>query len=269
MKYVTLSFDDGRKDNLSVASPILRKYDCKATVFCVTGFVDGTWTHSKDIWKSVGDHLTVDDIRQMSTQGWEIGLHGDTHITAPQDWETAVGKLKQWGLFSGKVSFSIPNSNYTRDDLNRIYESDLGNEIDCIRAGRRIRTKDPRNILLYGLYRVFRFQWAYNLFNKPSVNNVRDLARRDVRSVVIKRTDSPQMIERFIDSAADDSWIVFMLHSILPKSDSLYSADSWTWSDESFASLVDYLHDAECKGQLQVIHFNETDHWGKINENQQ
>jgi peptidoglycan/xylan/chitin deacetylase (PgdA/CDA1 family) len=44
----TISFDDGYKDNLEFAAPILNKYSCKASFYVVTDCIDHnvpTWTH--------------------------------------------------------------------------------------------------------------------------------------------------------------------------------------------------------------------------------
>ena len=45
---VMVTFDDGYRDNLEVALPVLEKYEVPATIFVTTGFVDGTidlWWH--------------------------------------------------------------------------------------------------------------------------------------------------------------------------------------------------------------------------------
>lgn len=47
-KYATIMFDDGYKDNIQYAVPILDKYKCKASFYVVTGCIDNnlpTWTH--------------------------------------------------------------------------------------------------------------------------------------------------------------------------------------------------------------------------------
>jgi peptidoglycan/xylan/chitin deacetylase (PgdA/CDA1 family) len=50
-KFATLMFDDGYKDNLEYAAPILEKYKCKASFYVVTDCIDKnevTWTHFLD-----------------------------------------------------------------------------------------------------------------------------------------------------------------------------------------------------------------------------
>lgn len=47
-KYATIMFDDGYKDNIQFAAPILKKYNCKASFYVVTDCIDNnlpTWTH--------------------------------------------------------------------------------------------------------------------------------------------------------------------------------------------------------------------------------
>ena len=42
-KVLSITFDDGYKDNYSVALPILRHHNLKATFFVASGFLDGRW----------------------------------------------------------------------------------------------------------------------------------------------------------------------------------------------------------------------------------
>lgn len=47
-RYATVMFDDGYKDNIEYAAPILAKYNCKASFYVVTHCIDSnvpTWTH--------------------------------------------------------------------------------------------------------------------------------------------------------------------------------------------------------------------------------
>jgi len=50
-KIATVLFDDGYRDNIEYAAPILKKYDCPASFYIVTGSIDNdtpTWTYLID-----------------------------------------------------------------------------------------------------------------------------------------------------------------------------------------------------------------------------
>lgn len=50
-KIVTIQFDDGYKDNIEFAAPILKKYNCPASFYVVSGCIDSglpTWTYLLD-----------------------------------------------------------------------------------------------------------------------------------------------------------------------------------------------------------------------------
>lgn len=49
--FVTITFDDGYKDNIEIAAPILKKYNCPASFYIVTNSIDAnipTWTYIVD-----------------------------------------------------------------------------------------------------------------------------------------------------------------------------------------------------------------------------
>ena len=61
-KYATIMFDDGYKDNIAVAVPILKKYNCKASFYIVTDCITKnipTWTH---ILEHTFQHTTISEI---------------------------------------------------------------------------------------------------------------------------------------------------------------------------------------------------------------
>ena len=66
-KNVVITFDDGYRDNLKNAFPILEEFGFRATVFCVGS--------------RIGEegYLTRPDLRQMQEGGWEIGSHTLSH----------------------------------------------------------------------------------------------------------------------------------------------------------------------------------------------
>lgn len=68
---VAVTFDDGYRDNLYVAAPILEKYNLPFTIFVSTSFVQ-----NKD-----QQFLSPEDIRTLGKHPLaEIGAHGHTHV---------------------------------------------------------------------------------------------------------------------------------------------------------------------------------------------
>ncbi|MEO3751656.1 polysaccharide deacetylase family protein [Streptomyces sp. B6B3] len=79
---VGLTFDDGYRDFLDHALPLLREHGCTATVFVLPGRLGGD-----NAWDAEGPRkplLTADGIRAVAAAGMEIGSHGLTHVSLPE-----------------------------------------------------------------------------------------------------------------------------------------------------------------------------------------
>ncbi|MFZ3561808.1 polysaccharide deacetylase family protein [Streptomyces sp. BH055] len=75
---VGLTFDDGYGDFVENALPLLRHYDCTATVFVLAGRLGG-----ENAWDASGPRkplLTAQGIRAAAAAGMEIGSHGLLHV---------------------------------------------------------------------------------------------------------------------------------------------------------------------------------------------
>ncbi|MFE9256177.1 polysaccharide deacetylase family protein [Streptomyces sp. NPDC006879] len=74
---VGLTFDDGYTDFTAHALPLLRRYECTATVFVLPGRLGGG-----NEWDPLGPRkslLTAEGIRAVAAAGMEIGSHGLLH----------------------------------------------------------------------------------------------------------------------------------------------------------------------------------------------
>ena len=74
---VAITFDDGYRDNLTEAAPVLAEFGLPATVFIVTGKLGGMLDHDDD--PKTGTLMTWDEVRKLEAQGITIGGHSMTH----------------------------------------------------------------------------------------------------------------------------------------------------------------------------------------------
>jgi len=66
-KSIAITFDDGCETDLLAAAPILKECGFNATFYVTAGFLGKT------------GYLTPEQLRQLSSQGFEIGCHSMTH----------------------------------------------------------------------------------------------------------------------------------------------------------------------------------------------
>jgi len=78
---LSITLDDGYRDNFEVAAPILRRLKLPATFFVVSGFM-GTQTVAP--WDSrlqpQPGWMDWDQLRSLISQGFEIGSHTESHV---------------------------------------------------------------------------------------------------------------------------------------------------------------------------------------------
>lgn len=84
---VAITFDDGYRDNLMNAQPVLERHGAPWTLFFVAGLAGKVLAHGRDPGGST--LLTWDEIRHLRDAGVEIGGHTMTHARlsslAPED----------------------------------------------------------------------------------------------------------------------------------------------------------------------------------------
>ncbi|MFJ7073411.1 polysaccharide deacetylase family protein [Streptomyces sp. NPDC098781] len=75
---VGLTFDDGYADFVTTALPVLHRWGFTATVFVLSGLLDG-----ENSWETTGPRkqlLDVEGIRLAADAGMEVASHGLTHL---------------------------------------------------------------------------------------------------------------------------------------------------------------------------------------------
>lgn len=96
-KRFVITFDDGFKNLLTAALPVLKEFGFTATVYLATEFVGRTNSYVKVVMPSL-PMLSWDDLRILRGTGWDIESHGHTHRNltdldmSQAHWELAVSR---------------------------------------------------------------------------------------------------------------------------------------------------------------------------------
>ncbi len=75
---VAITFDDGYRDNLTEAAPVIDRLGLVAAVFAVPGRVGGHLDHD-DPADETARLMTWDELAQLARSGWSVGGHTMTH----------------------------------------------------------------------------------------------------------------------------------------------------------------------------------------------
>lgn len=240
---IVFSFDDGRDDAYN-ASKILSKYGLTGSFHITTGFIDGSFL--TDAFGGKRKPLTVDELVEMVKNKMDISSHGDRHVMDSEDFIVSCGKLSKFCGFTGKVGFSVPNSQYSEDELLS-FRNENATKLSYIRVGRSKKCYSLIMKAQYVLYHLFHLQIFFNLFNKNNI--LKDINKFEINSLVVLSDTRSKNLIKFIEKYKDlNATLVLMFHSIVEN-----PSDKWEYSTKDFEKICDYVSKNCCVKTLEDI----------------
>lgn len=167
MKYIVLSFDDGRKDFYENAFPILVKYKLVATLNVITDYVG-----KRNIREfASGNHecITWQNINECAEMGIEIANHSANHTNDLLQIVKGQNSLAK-GLHKKPeyIGFASPESEISRKNFSAYEELVKAGGVAYIRSGNQIKRDGFGHAALYILSRVTKNPFIFNIYNLSS-----------------------------------------------------------------------------------------------------
>jgi hypothetical protein len=232
--YVILSFDDGRKDNYDVAYSLLKQYGFTASFHITTAFVDGT---IKNNYFNNIEAMSINDVIDMSNNGFDISSHGDMHINEKNDLKNSLLKLKKWGISSSNpIIFSSPNSEIYEKNIVQYFDMLSENRVKYLRSGIVVRRNGLLYCLIYLVQKLFNSKTLFYFLNRREIMRI-DKKDFIIKSISVKKWNSIKQINYFIGKLKDKEIAVFLFHGIMYEKNN----DDWCFSAEKFECFLKTL----------------------------
>ena len=164
-KSIVITFDDGYRDNLLYAAPILQRYNIPATIFIASGYINTNKIYPWDI-SSKARHplMSWDEVRELCKMGFDIGSHTVNHVNLGK---VSISKAKR-EIFDSKIqiedeivkevnTFAVPfgRKDCFRDEMNVLIQK-AGFFCCCFGYGGKVtRTSNVFHLPRVPVYRNF------------------------------------------------------------------------------------------------------------------
>jgi peptidoglycan/xylan/chitin deacetylase (PgdA/CDA1 family) len=121
---IVLTFDDGHRNFLTAAAPVLKQHDFRATLFVVTGRLGDTTRWSSSDKTSV--LLSRDELCELKSQGFDLGSHTVTHADlralddASLEKELTESRAAIVEMGETFIPFAYPGGTFTRRERRAV-----------------------------------------------------------------------------------------------------------------------------------------------------
>ncbi len=175
---ISVTFDDGFKNNFIEAVPILKKHGARATFYVSSGFIDKPGFMSKN------------DLLEIQSLGNEVASHGDTHPNLV----FSFNKRRREEIFESKKKLES-----------------FGLEIKTFAYPYGWHNKKIRELVKSAGYKNARAFKPYRNFNTKD-NDIFALS-----TYAITKDSQLEHIKNIIENRPDNTWIILTFHGIKEK----------------------------------------------------
>ncbi len=249
---ITLSFDDGRRDNYINAVPVLMKFGLPATFNITTDYISARYDENVPCKNSA---LTKDEIIELSNNSlFEIAGHGKQHNNDFQNILEGINELEQWTK-RRPVGIASPNSKLSFKSVYANKEKYMKKGILYVRLGTRDKNE---TIFIRGMRkinRVLKKNWINGIVYKECyVKKEDDFV---YPSIPVTYEMTVKNVEFLIQNAIKNNQdLILMFHSVCKQGEA-YDADFWTWNYDSFMNLCAYLKRQVDMRKISVVKMQE------------
>lgn len=243
---ISFSFDDAREDNTAAFDNILIPRNIPATLNVTTGYIDGT--APKERFPHYGKPMLARDVIRFNKEnGFEIALHGDKHLNTEEDISASYEKVMKWLDLpeNTSIGFASPNSGLNIENFKKSKKDLFTKKISYVRTSLRIKQMK----LLRTFFRKLGRFWHLPIFYKWAYQDtiMKECNDRVIYSVPIVNDITWKQVASLVDECVrQKGTLTLMFHSIDEDS------DSWSWSNEKFINLCDYLVGLREKGDVEL-----------------
>lgn len=233
MKYIILSFDDGLKDFVNNAEPILNKFNFKASINIISGFSEKQ--------KHEGfEYISNNEIKLLHQNGYEICTHSDLHLnpTTINDFNVCRNKLSTLlniDSFGAILPFSQNISEDMAKEFNTLkynYLADFGN----INRKRRIWLR-----ILFFVNKIIKSSKISYLYNYSIYFYKRSDNFYTFRRLPIRKETKPKYLISLIKHMKNGEAVTLMFHSIVKDYDEKVPWPDGCWRTNDLNDLLAYL----------------------------
>lgn len=240
MKYVSLSFDDGRSDTYEVAFPILKRHGFRATVNVISEYIVNP---SKYHFGSAPKAMNKEQILEWQKEGFEVAAHGKTHSNTKEDILDNINDLKSFGINVKKIGFASPNSELTLNNIQSTGINELKKEktLSYVRSGIQVKREGLFYVAGAVAEKITHGATVFYKLNKRNTISLCSPLPIILPSIAVKSYTTLKQLKYFLEKIDDNTATIFMIHSILNKSNEAYGTDDWYWDEGLFGEFLDFL----------------------------